>query len=157
MKKLLITILLVSVVSCTPISISHPIPTPTATATAEATTATPMLPLATQTQTINSIVQRAYDPAEWIQLYDKDMVLKVILDPTRKMWIWLGEEIGFFNGNNWTLFSKQDYGLQDTPYDMAIGPDGAVWVSGREAISRYQKGHWVAFGIPNASETAFHD
>ncbi len=72
------------------------------------------------------------------------------------MWIWLGSgEIGFFNGNNWTLFSKQDYGLQDTPYDMAIGPDGAVWVSGRQAISRYQKGHWVAFGIPDASETAF--
>lgn len=156
MKRLLITILLLSLVSCAPVRDSPPGNIPTATTAMETVTATAILPQATQTQTMNAIVQRDYDPAEWKQLYNKDRVVEIGLDLTQRMWIYLDRgEIAFFDGGKWALFSGKDYGFPEKPYDMAIAPDDTVWLSGRHAISRYQNGRWDVFPMPNVSETAF--
>ena len=154
MKKLLITILLLSLVSCVPVPDSHPINTPAATTAMETATTAAILPQVTQT--INGIVQRDYDPVEWRLIYDKDMVWKSSISPTQQIWIMLDKgEIAFLDGDKWVLFTEKDYGLPDSPYDMAIAPDGAVWLAGLYAISRYQNGRWDVFPMPNVSENAF--
>jgi hypothetical protein len=91
-------------------------------------------PTALQTATIapniNGIVQRMYDPGEWKLIYDQDMVWQSEISPTQKVWIVLDKgEIGFFDGNNWVLYSGQDYGFPDKPNDMAIASDCTVWIS----------------------------
>jgi hypothetical protein len=103
----------------------------------------------------DSLIWRDYDPAEWQQLYDKDMVWQIDIAPSQQMWIKLGDgEVGYFDGGNWVLFSGEDYGFSDKPSDMSIAPDGSVWISSRHVISHYQDGCWDVFPIPNMSDTA---
>lgn len=154
MKKLLITVCLLGLISCIPIANNNPIHTSTATDAIERNPTIVTLPRVTQT--IHDIVQRDYDPAEWKLIYNNDMIWQSDISPTQQIWITLDSGgIAFFDGDKWTLFSGKDYGFPDKPNDMAIAPDGTVWLSGRQAISRYQNGRWDVFPIPRMSTTAF--
>jgi hypothetical protein len=161
MKKLFIAAFLLSLVSCMPAPTVVPTSTPIASAViapsaVPTVTATAIFPQATQTEPIQNIVQREYDPSEWKLLSDKSMVWKVVVGPAQKIWILLeraGGEVAFFDGGKWVVFSNQDYGM-DGFSDMAIASDGVVWVSGRDAISRYKNGRWDVFPMPHASKTA---
>jgi hypothetical protein len=158
MKRFFLIILLFSLFSCAPAPDLHPTNIPFATTALQTITptVTATLPQATKTKEFINIVQREADPAEWKQFYGKDMVVKIGLDRKQRMWIALsGGEIGFFDGSKWVLFSGKDYGLPGKPFDMAIAPDGSVWLAGRHALSRYQNGHWDVFPMPGVTETAF--
>jgi streptogramin lyase len=154
MKKLYFIILFISLVSCTPVS--HPVISSVTTNIKEMPTETAELLQTMQTQANENIIQRSYDPAEWKQIYDKDRVVKVEIGKKQQIWTMLDRgEIGVFDGNKWALFSRGDYSFSESPYDMAIAPDGSVWITGRSVISHYQNGHWNIFPLPVSSKTAF--
>jgi ligand-binding sensor domain-containing protein len=68
------------------------------------------------------------------------------------MWIFTGDKVGYFDENNWIFFSEKDFGFPDSPFDMAVAPDGTVWLASRQAISHYLDAHWIVYYIPDAPE-----
>jgi ligand-binding sensor domain-containing protein len=83
------------------------------------------------------------------------MVWQIDIAPSQQMWIKLGDgEVGYFDGGNWVLFSREDYAFSDKPSDMSIAPDGSVWISNSHVISRHQDGNWDVFPIPNVNDPA---
>jgi len=166
-------------ISCTPISESQVISTFTYTATNELPTTATLnsdvmkitlpaststmkpsidtlyLPKVTTTTPFITFIQKEYNPSEWKILYDKDTALQIGLNSKDQIWILTGEQVGYFDGGNWVLYSNKDYGFPNEPHDMAIAPDGTVWIAGRHAISHYQNGLWSVYQIKNFSETGY--
>jgi len=174
-KKFLTILLLLSLISCTPFVKSNVMNIPTYTvtfqlsatstassevtatqhpasiATVELSTTTTNLPSITTSQPVFSIIERKYKPSEWKVLYDKSSVWKIELDSNEQLWILTWENIGYFDGNNWLLYSEKDYGLT-YPTDMAVSSDGTVWLVSPKEISQYRDGFWNVFSIPDAPE-----
>lgn len=123
---------------------------PTSAATIEPSITLTTLPEMTATQPVFSIIQREYNPSDWKVLYDKGSVWQIDLGSKEQMWIYSGKIVGYFDGNNWVLFSEKDYGFPTNAFDMAIAPDGTVWLAGRQAISHYKDGFWYIYSIQDA-------
>jgi len=152
MKKVIVTVWLLGCVSCIPVVNNYPISTLTAIPAIERASTTTSLPQITPT--VIEVGRKEYDPNEWKIIYNKDTVWQSDISPTGQIWIMLGRgEVAFLDKDQWILFSSQDYGFTEDPSDIAIGSDGVVWISGRQAISRYQNGQWHIFPIPNISAT----
>ena len=101
------------------------------------------------TPTINpNLVISDYDPEQWRLLFDKATVWKVDVDGEGKVWIFYGiNYVGFFDDGELTSFSSEDIGISSIT-DMAIAPDGSVWVSGTDKIAHYISNHWNVTTIP---------
>ncbi len=180
MKKFPIIVFLL-LISCTPIKKSHVSFTPAFTTAINSSITTtnspemtvtqqpyPMvafitystptkLPDVEETQLIFNVIQKEYNLSEWKVVYDKNSVRQIELGSNGQMWILTGDQVGYFDGEDWILYSKKDYGLLESPDDLAVAPDGTAWLASSQAISHYQDGHWYVYSIPNAPEWSYTD
>jgi streptogramin lyase len=124
----------------TPVLTETPIPTLTT------------LPSPTPTLPIDDIVERPYNPGEWSVLYDKNSIWGVQLDPAGRMWISPGGESAYFDGDKWVFLAEDDY---PAPYmgGVLVAPDGSLWTTAYQTLSRYKDGTWEIFPIPDADAT----
>jgi len=108
------------------------------------------------TKPYRDIVLKEYDPKKWTLIYDKDMVWNIEIVSPQKIWIESdGGDVINYDDGNWISFSGKDFGFFSKPSDLAVGPNGAIWVAGKEGISRYQNKHWTFFPFPNSAKYNF--
>ncbi len=107
-----------------------------------------------ETQPVLSFIQKVYNPSEWKLLY-QEPTDQIIFDSKEQMWIITGDQVGYFNEEDWVLYSEKDYGLPDSPFDMAIAPDGTIWLASQKAICQYRDGLWYVYTIPDAPDWSY--
>ncbi len=127
---------------------------PTAIANIKPSVTFTPLPELTVTQPVFKVIQKEYNPSEWKVLYDKHSVRQIELGSKEQMWIIAGSQVGYFDGENWILFNEKDYGLPDA-FDMAVAPDGTLWIASPQAISKYHNGNWYVYSVPDSPEWSY--
>jgi ligand-binding sensor domain-containing protein len=90
-----------------------------------------------------------YDPDNWTILFDKATVWEVDTDSNGRIWIMYGSDnVGFFDNTELVSFSSNNIGLSSGISDMAIAPDGSMWVASLDSIAHYADGRWSVTPIP---------
>ena len=103
-----------------------------------------------------SVLYIEYNLADWEELFDQDMVVKILASSTQQVWLLLDQgTIALSQEGTWIMYSDEDTGLSSGPHDIVLSPDGTLWVATLDMISRFQKGAWEVFSIPDPSEFGY--
>jgi ligand-binding sensor domain-containing protein len=82
-----------------------------------------------------------FDGKEWLSYTEKDglfgEVHDIDVDQQGILWVGTSEGLYRFNGKAWKGFTTSDGLGGNNIGEMAIGPDGAIWVATGGGLSRY--------------------
>jgi ligand-binding sensor domain-containing protein len=108
--------------------------------------------------TSNGLIR--YDGANWSYQNDPttpfthETVSALAVDADNHIWAAYGSNMTYngaahFDGNAWAYYTTAEGLASNTVYDIAIGPDGAVWFATSGGLSKLKNGDWTTYNNTN--------
>ena len=108
---------------------------------------------ATAIDTLNVVVSDPIlEPANWSRFDARSGVAGNIRDyfiePDGQLWLATAQGLQHYDGLHWTTWTTADGLPSDEVSGVAIGPDGTLWISFRDAgVARRDGDDWVTYGL----------
>ena len=129
---------------------------PTATSTIALTATLEMEAMPIENRQDALFIEKEYDPIEWDQLFDDNMVWEIGITSKQEIYLKLDRGgIAYLDGDTWKIFSLADLGLHENSHDMVVAPDDTIWLANRSTVSHYINNQWETYSMPEISNTSF--